>query len=84
MVLMLAALQGIPKDYYEAAAIDGASGFRQMRYTTLPLMMPIFRLCLLLSAIGTLYMFDEPFVFTNGGPGISSTESVIVQCRPHL
>ena len=73
MVLMLAALQGISEDYYEAASLDGANGFYQMVYITVPLMRPIFRLCLLLSAIGTLYMFDEPFVLTNGGPGISST-----------
>ena len=73
MILMLAALQGIPKDYYEAAAIDGANGLRRTIHITLPLMKPIFRLCLLLSAIGTLYMFDEPFVLTAGGPGISST-----------
>ena len=73
MVLMLAALQGIPKEYYEAASIDGANGFERTLHITLPMMKPIFRLCLLLSAIGTLYMFDEPFVLTDGGPGISST-----------
>jgi ABC-type sugar transport system permease subunit len=73
MVLMLAGLQGISHDYYEAASIDGASAFQRMRFITWPLLQPTFRFCLLLSVIGTLYMFDEPFVLTNGGgPGISS------------
>ncbi len=73
MVLLLAGLQGIPGDYYEAAQIDGASGFQRMRFVTWPLIQPAFRFCLLLSALGTLYMFDEVFVLTGGGgPGTSS------------
>jgi len=73
MVLMLAGLQGIPHDYYEAAAVDGASRWRQMWDITLPLMRPTILFCLILSLIGTIYMFDEPFVLTRGGPGTSST-----------
>ena len=73
MVLMLAGLQGIEPDYYEAAAVDGASKLRQMWHVTLPLMRPTIFFCLILSLIGTVYMFDEPFVLTNGGPGVSST-----------
>ncbi len=73
MVLMLAGLQGISTDYYEAAHIDGASWVQRMRFITWPLLQPTFRFCLLLSLLGTLFMFDEPFVLTSGGPGSSST-----------
>jgi lactose/L-arabinose transport system permease protein len=73
MVLMLAGLQGIEPDYYEAAAVDGATKLRQFWHVTLPLMRPTILFCLILSLIGTVYMFDEPFVLTNGGPGVSST-----------
>lgn len=73
MVLMLAGLQGIPGDYYEAAEVDGATPFQRMWHITLPLMRPTFRFCGLLSLLGTIYMFDEVFVLTNGGPGTSST-----------
>jgi ABC-type sugar transport system permease subunit len=73
MVLMLAGLQGIPADNYEAAAVDGAGRMRQLWHVTLPLMRPTFLFCFILSLIGTVYMFDEPFVLTRGGPGTSST-----------
>ena len=73
MVLMLAGLQGIPMEYYEAAMTDGANPFQQMLHITLPLMRPTFTFCGLLSLLGTIYMFDEIFVLTGGGPGTSST-----------
>ncbi len=73
MVLMLAGLQGIPKDYYEAATIDGASRWQQMYSITMPLMRPTFVFCTIMSLIGTTYMFEEVFVMTLGGPGTSST-----------
>jgi ABC-type sugar transport system permease subunit len=73
MVLMLAGLQGIEPEYYEAASVDGAGQLHQVWHVTLPLMRPTIFFCLILSLIGTVYMFDEPFVLTNGGPGVSST-----------
>jgi ABC-type sugar transport system permease subunit len=73
MILMLAGLQGISGDYYEAAIIDGASRWQRMRHITLPLMRPTFVFCGIMSLIGTVYMFDEVFVMTQGGPGTSST-----------
>lgn len=73
MVLMLAGLQGISADYYESARIDGATGLQQMLNITLPLMRPTFLFCSVLSLLGTVYMFDETFVMTRGGPGTSST-----------
>ena len=73
MVLMLAGLQGISADYYEAASVDGATRLRATWHITLPLMRPTILFCFILSLIGTVYMFDEVFVLTQGGPGTSST-----------
>lgn len=73
MVLMLAGLQGISEEYYEAASIDGATVTQRIRHITLPLMSPTFRFCGILSLLGTIYMFDEIFILTQGGPGTSST-----------
>jgi ABC-type sugar transport system permease subunit len=72
-VLMLAGLQGIPEELYEAATIDGASRARRLWHITLPLLNPTIIFCSVTSLIGTVYMFDEPFVLTQGGPGDSST-----------
>lgn len=73
MILMLAGLQGIPAETYEAAEVDGAGPAQRMMFVTMPLMRPTFRFCGILSLLGTLYMFDEVFVLTNGGgPGTSS------------
>ena len=74
MVLMLAGLQGIPKDLQEAAAIDGASAWESFRYVTLPLLGPTIRVSAFLSIIGALQLFDLVWVTTGGGPiGASST-----------
>ncbi|MCX7047608.1 MAG: sugar ABC transporter permease [Candidatus Sumerlaeota bacterium] len=73
MVLMLAGLQGIPEEYYEAARIDGAGVWGRLRYITLPLLKPTFVFCSVMSLLGTVYMFDEVFVLTAGGPGSSTT-----------
>ncbi len=73
MVIMLAGMQGIPGDMYEAATIDGASRWQQMRYLTIPMMKPTFIFITIMSLIGTVYMFDEVFVLTNGGPGDATT-----------
>lgn len=72
MVLMLAGLQGISKEYYEAAVLDGAGPVQRMRHITVPMMRPVFVFCIIMSLIGTVYMFDEIFVMTLGGPGTSS------------
>lgn len=73
MILMLAGLQGIPKEYYEASMLDGANRRQQMMLITLPLLRPTIIFCSIMSLIGTVYMFDEVFVLTGGGPGMSST-----------
>jgi ABC-type sugar transport system permease subunit len=73
MVIMLAGLQGIDRTLYEAASIDGASRFRQLLHVTIPHMRGTFIFVSIMSLIGTVYLFDEVFVMTRGGPGISST-----------
>lgn len=74
MILMLAGLQQIPKELHEAAAIDGASGWKTFRHVTLPLLGPTIRVSVFLSIIGALQLFDLVWVTTRGGPiGASST-----------
>ena len=72
MVLFLAGLQGIPSDYYEAARMDGATAWQRFRYITFPMLAPAFNINLLLSLIGGLKVFSEPYALTNGGPGNAS------------
>jgi lactose/L-arabinose transport system permease protein len=68
MVIMLAGLQGISEDIYEACDIDGANSFQKFFKITLPLMKPIILFCAITSTIGTLQLFDESYILTQGGP----------------
>jgi raffinose/stachyose/melibiose transport system permease protein len=68
MILLLAGLQGIPREIEEAAAIDGASRWQGIRYVTLPLLGPTIRVSVFLSIIGSLQLFDLVWVTTRGGP----------------
>ncbi|MET9662448.1 sugar ABC transporter permease [Streptomyces sp. NPDC006510] len=67
-VMYLAGLQGIPNELYEAAMVDGAGPIRRFVSITLPQLRPILLLTVVLSTIGTLQLFDEPYVLTGGGP----------------
>ncbi|MFD7530770.1 carbohydrate ABC transporter permease [Streptomyces sp. NPDC059849] len=67
-VIYLAGLQGIPQELYEAAKVDGAGPVRRFVSITLPQLRPILLLTVVLSTIGTLQLFDEPYVLTGGGP----------------
>jgi len=69
MVIFVAGLQSIPKDIYEAAAIDGASPVRRFWSVTRPLLAPAFTINLMLSIIGGIKLFDQVFALTGGGPG---------------
>lgn len=69
MVILIAGLQAIPRDYYEAAAIDGANRWRSFLHITLPLMMPVLTVTTVLNLLYGLKVFDIVFVLTNGGPG---------------
>lgn len=71
-VLYLAGLQDIPRELYEAAAVDGASNWSQIRYITLPLLSRTTTLVILLQIIASLKIFDQVYLMTSGGPGIST------------
>ena len=72
MVIFLAGLQGISREYYEAAELDGASVFARLRHITLPLIAPAITVNLVLSLISALKLFDQVFAMTNGGPGYAT------------
>jgi raffinose/stachyose/melibiose transport system permease protein len=72
MVIYLAGLQAIPKEYLEAAEIDGASGFYKFFHITLPLLMPAITVSIVLNIIEGLKLFDVIISMTNGGPGYAS------------
>lgn len=67
MVFMLAGLQGISPDVYEAARIDGASRLQTLWRVTLPLMRPTFVFCTIMSLLGTVYMFEEVLLVDRNG-----------------
>jgi lactose/L-arabinose transport system permease protein len=69
-IIILAGLQSIPEDVYEAATLDRVSKVQQFFHITLPLLKPIILFCVVLSVIGTMQLFAEPYLITNrGGPG---------------
>ncbi|WP_461175715.1 carbohydrate ABC transporter permease [Trueperella pyogenes] len=68
MVILLAGLQNIPTELYEAARIDGASKWAQLRYVTLPLLTPSSFFVVIISLINGFQVFDQVFVMTGGGP----------------
>jgi multiple sugar transport system permease protein len=76
-LLLLAGLQLIPSDIYEASAIDGATGWQAFWKITLPLLKPTILVALLFRTIDAVRMFDLPRVLTNGGPG-QSTETLVL------
>jgi trehalose/maltose transport system permease protein len=67
-LILLAGLQGIPDDLYEAASVDGATAWQKFRLVTLPLLKPALLLALLFRTIDSLRVFDLVFVMTQGGP----------------
>lgn len=72
MVLFLAGLQTISREYYEAATIDGAGSFARFRHITWPLLAPAFTVSVVLNLIGGLKLFDVITALTNSGPGYAS------------
>ncbi|MCB9139441.1 MAG: sugar ABC transporter permease [Caldilineaceae bacterium] len=72
MLILLAGLQSIPADIYEASAIDGASPWQDFRGITLPLLMPTLFVVLVLALIRAVQVFDQVYVLTNGGPGTAT------------
>ncbi|MBA3512485.1 sugar ABC transporter permease [Sphingomonas sp.] len=76
MVILLAGLQTIPNDLYEAARIDGANGWQRFLHVTLPGLGPMLLLVSILTMAGYFQLFAEPYVMTQGGP-VESTVSVL-------
>lgn len=72
MILYLSALQDIPDELYEAAAIDGATGTDNLLYITLPMLRPITFVILLLQILSSFKVFAQPYLITAGGPGTAT------------
>ncbi|MDX2479318.1 MAG: sugar ABC transporter permease, partial [Desulfuromusa sp.] len=75
MVILIAGLEAIPREYYEAAKIDGARAWDELRTITIPLLMPALTVVIVLNLLYGLKIFDIVYVLTNGGPGYA-TETV--------
>lgn len=75
MLLLLAGLQSIPKELYEAADLDGAGFWQQVRHITLPMLTPLIGVVLLLRVMDAFKIFDKIYILTAGGPG-NATETV--------
>ncbi|GAA2272239.1 sugar ABC transporter permease [Glycomyces scopariae] len=73
MVLFLAALQGVPKELYEASTIDGAGAWTRFRRITMPMISPTILLTSIITVVGSLQVFAQIDVLTSGGPGTSTT-----------
>jgi len=72
MILLMAGLETIPSHLYEAASLDGASGWKQFRHITLPMLGPVTRVIVILMGIWTFNAFDLTYIMTRGGPLYSS------------
>jgi multiple sugar transport system permease protein len=77
IVLFLVGLQSVPRHYYEAADLEGASHWQKFRHITLPMINPTFFMVVILSTIGGFSLFIEPYIMTDGGP-LNSTLSAVL------
>src|SRR5215207_6902518 len=77
MVLFLAGLQNIPEHLYDAAKVDGATGWRRFLYITLPMLSPTTFFVVVISIISSFQVFDQALIMTNGGPGTATTTLVL-------
>lgn len=76
MIILLAALQAVPREMYEAARVDGAGAWRQFRDLTVPMLTPTLVMVGIMTISGYFQLFAEPYVMTQGGP-LRSTVSVL-------
>ncbi|GAH68486.1 unnamed protein product, partial [marine sediment metagenome] len=72
-LIYIATLQGIPNELYEAAELEGTGFWKKVWFITLPRLRSIMAVMLILSVIGSLQVFDQPFVMTGGGPAFATT-----------
>lgn len=82
VLVFLGGMQAIPRDFYEAAEVDGASAWRQFRHITLPLLSPTVLFLAVISVIGALQIFEQPQILTNGGPG-DATRTIVMYLYEH-
>jgi len=75
-VVYLAALQAIPREFYDAAKVDGANAWQQFRHVTLPGLRPTILFVYVIGIIGSFQVFDQIFVMTQGGP-INATRTIV-------
>lgn len=83
MIILLAALQDIPDQLYEAASVDGANSWQSFWRVTLPMLRPVMLLIVTISIIASFNLFGQPFIMTNGGPSQASggggTEPIMLE-----
>lgn len=77
MLIFIAGLQNIPEDLYEAAHLDGASGWQQFKEITIPMLKPTTVFIVMITIIGYFQLFAEPYVMTQGGP-LNATTSIVL------
>ncbi|MDF5708656.1 MAG: sugar ABC transporter permease [Nostoc sp. S4] len=78
MVIYLAALQDIPQTVYEAAELDGANGWQQFIYITIPLLKPVTFFVVTMGVIGTFQLFDQSYIFSSGTGGPNNATLTMV------
>jgi len=76
MVIYLAALQGVPQELYEAAAVDGANKLRQTWHIAVPALRPVIYFVFTITIIRSMQVFEQSFIITNGGP-LNATLSIV-------
>ena len=77
MIILLAGLQNVPKQLYEAAEIDGANRIEKFRYVTIPQLRPVLLFVFVTSTIGTFKLFSEPVIINGGGAPLDSTITIV-------
>ena len=82
VLVFLGGMQAISRELYEAAEVDGASGWHQFRHITLPLLSPTILFLSITSVIGALQIFEQPQILTNGGPG-DATRTIVLYIYEH-
>jgi len=78
MVILVAGLQAIPEQLYEAARVDGAGALARFRHVTLPMLAPTLTFVTVMTVIGDLQLFAEPYVMTQGGPAHATLSVVLL------
>ncbi len=67
-VILIAGLKGIPREYYEAADVDGVNFWQRIRFITFPSLLPVFQFALIITTMGAFKVFTQVYVLTQGGP----------------